>query len=151
MWATNAIRDIHAQPPQISALGAGLLFGLQAQNAITTAVPKRRDVVSLTWSDPAWNLLTRVTHSGQVTRVFDFGGGDTPTQTYGATVELDLEAELHATHALSVALGVQNLTDRYPTMSNAAINYGGNLPYDFLSPIGFNGRYLYLRVRYELR
>jgi iron complex outermembrane receptor protein len=49
-----------------------------------------------------------------------------------------------------IALGVQNVTDRYPTMSNAAINYGGNLPYDFLSPIGFDGRYVYLRVRYEL-
>jgi iron complex outermembrane receptor protein len=150
MWATNAIRDIHAQPPQIDALGSGLLFGVQAQNAITTAIPKHRDVVSLNWSDPRWNLLTRVTHSGAVTRVFDFGGGDTPTQTYGATVQLDLEAELHASAALSVAVGAQNLTDRYPTMSNAAINYGGNLPYDFLSPIGFNGRYWYLRVRYEL-
>jgi iron complex outermembrane receptor protein len=159
MWATNAIRDIHAQPPQISALSnntsyPSLLFGLQAQNAITTAVPKHRDVVTANWvGDGAgsWSLLARGTYSGQVTRVFDFGGGDTPAQTYGATVQLDLEAEYRATRELALALGAQNLTDRYPTMSNAQINYGGNLPYDFLSPIGFNGRYVYLRARYELR
>ncbi|HXY22826.1 MAG TPA: TonB-dependent receptor [Burkholderiaceae bacterium] len=158
MWTTNAIRDIHAAPPQVGGLpnptSAGLLFGLQAQNAITTAVPKRRDVVSANWSGGgaahSWDLLARVTHSGQVTRVFDFGSGDTPTQTYGATVQLDLEAEYHATRDLALALGTINLTDRYPTMSNAAIAYGGNLPYDFLSPIGFNGRYLYARARYEL-
>jgi len=153
MWASNSIRDIHAQPPQVSALGAGLLFGLQAQNAITTAIPKRRDVVSAGWNgsgDHALGLLARVTRTGEVTRVFDFGGGVTPTQTYGATVQLDLEAEVHATRDLALALGAQNVTDRYPTPSNSSINFGGNLPYDFLSPIGFNGRYLYLRARYEL-
>jgi iron complex outermembrane receptor protein len=157
MWATNSIRDIHAQPPQINALGAGLLFGLQAQNAITTAVPRRRDVVTANWSGGGaartWNLLARATRTGEVTRVFDFSsfGGGTPTQTYGATVQLDVEAEYHATRDLALALGAQNLTDRYPTPSDSAINYGGNLPYDFLSPIGFNGRYLYLRARYQLR
>jgi len=65
-------------------------------------------------------------------------------------VQLDLEAEYRATRDLALALGAINLTDRYPTMSNPTIAYGGNLPYDFLSPIGFNGRYLYLRLRYEL-
>jgi iron complex outermembrane receptor protein len=154
MWATNAIRDIHAPPAAISALpnytNGPLLFGLQAQNAITTAIPKRRDIVSATWNAERWNLLARVTHTGQVTRVFDFGSYGTPVQTYGATEQLDLEAEFKATRDLAVALGVQNLTDRYPTPSDPAINYYGNLPYDFLSPIGFNGRYLYLRARLQL-
>ena len=153
MWADNQIRDIHAQPPQVTAAG-GQLFGLQAQNAITSAVPKRRDVVSANWSGSgsahSWNLLARLTHSGEVARVFDFGGGFVPTQNYGPTVQLDLEAEYRATRDLALALGAINLTDRYPTMSNPTIAYGGNLPYDFLSPIGFNGRYLYLRLRYEL-
>lgn len=154
-WVNNQIRAIHGQPPQIDALGAGLLFGLQAQNAITTAAPKRRDIVSANWSGGAdagtWNLLARATHTGEVTRVFDFGGGFVPTQTYGATVQLDLEAEYHLLRDLALALGAQNLTNRYPTQSIPDINYGGNLPYDYLSPIGLNGRYLYLRVRYELR
>ncbi|SPE27560.1 TonB-dependent receptor [Burkholderiales bacterium] len=153
MWADNQIRDIHAQPPQVTAAG-GQLFGLQAQNAITSAVPKRRDVVTANWSGASlahsWNLLARLTHTGEVARVFDFGGGDVPTQNYGPTVQLDLEAEYRATRDLALALGAINLTDRYPTMSSPAIAYGGNLPYDFLPPIGFNGRYLYLRLRYEL-
>jgi iron complex outermembrane recepter protein len=158
MWANNQINNIHAQPPQINALGNGLIFGLQAQNAITTAIPKRRDVVSFNWYADggranSWNLLARVTHTGEVTRVFDFSsfGGGIPTQTYGATVQLDLEAEYRILRDLAVAVGSQNLTNRYPTQSDSSINYGGNLPYDFLSPIGFNGRYVYARLRYDLR
>lgn len=155
MWADTRIRDIHAQPPQIAALGSGLLFGLQAQNAITSANPKHRDVVSANWYGSGdagtWNLLARVTHTAEVTRVFDFGAFGIAQQTYGPTVQLDVEAEYRPLRDLAVALGAQNLTDRYPTQSNASINYGGNLPYDFLSPIGFNGRYVYARVRYDIR
>jgi len=151
MRAFNSIHSIHPQP--LAQFGHGLLFGLQAQNAITTAVPKQRDVITADWAGSDARLLARVTRTGEVTRVFDFSsfGGGTPTQLYGSTVQLDLEGEYHVMRDLSVALGVQNLTDRYPTQSNPAINYYGNLPYDFLSPIGFNGRYLYVRAHYDLR
>jgi iron complex outermembrane receptor protein len=155
-FTSNNIRDIHAQPAQLAGLGLGnqVLFGYQAQNAITTALPKRRDVVSAHWSDSSWGLLARVTRTGEVERVFDFGTPGSPSlvnQAYNSTVQLDLEGEWKPTKVLSLALGAQNLTDRYPTLSSSAINYGGNLPYDFLSPIGMNGRYLYGRVRFTLR
>jgi iron complex outermembrane receptor protein len=160
-WVDTGIRDIHATPAQLAGVpngtDGGLLFGLQAQNALTTAVPRHRDVVTVNWSGEgkanSWNLLARTIYSGQVTRVFDFGGGDVISQTYNATVQLNLEAEYRATRDLALALGADNVTDRYPTLSSGGgngINYGGNLPYDFLSPIGFNGRYYYLRLRYEL-
>ncbi len=151
MRSFNSIESVRPQP--LDSFGHGLLFGLQAQNAITTAIPKQRDVICADWRGGGWNLLTRLSRTGEVTRVFDFSsfGGGTPTQVYGSTVQLDLEGEYHFTRALALALGAQNLTDRYPTQSNASINYFGNLPYDFLPPIGFNGRYLYARVHYDLR
>lgn len=148
MRAYNSIRNIHPGPADPTGQ---LLFGLQAQNAITTAVPTQRDVVTANWSGGDWNLLLRTTRSGRVTRVFDFGGGFTPTQTYGSTLQFDLEAEVRVTKDLAVALGSQNIADRYPTLSSPDINYFGNLPYDYLSPIGFNGRYVYLRAHYTLR
>jgi iron complex outermembrane receptor protein len=160
-WVDTGIRDIHAPPLQLAGVpangyGGGLLFGLQAQNAITSALPRHRDVLTVNWSGAGkantWNLLARTIYSGQVTRVFDFGnGGGVVSQTYNATVQLNLEAEYRATRDLALALGADNVTDRYPTLSSAGINYYGNLPYDYLSPIGFNGRYYYVRLRYELR
>ena len=143
-FATNSIRNIHQQ----SALAPSQLFGLQAQNAITTAVPRRRDVLTARWTSPSWDLLVRGTHTGEVTRVFDFGGGFTPTSTYRGTGQLDLDFEFKPLRDLGIALGAQNLTNQYPTLSSPDINYGGSLAYDYLSPIGFNGRYLYARLRY---
>ena len=152
-WLDNSIRSVHAAPAPLVALNSALV-GPQSQSTVTNSIPKRRDVVSAVWGGGdgagSWNLLARGTHTGQVSRVFDFG----PSQTYGSTFQLDLEAELRATRDLAVALGADNVTDRYPTLSdgnpNNNINFGGNLPYDFLSPIGFNGRYVYLRLRYDL-
>jgi iron complex outermembrane recepter protein len=148
MRAYNSIRNIH---PGAADPTGQLLFGLQAQNAITTAVPNQRDVVTASWAGGDWNLLLRTTRSGRVTRVFDFGGGFTPTQTYGSTLQFDLEAEVHITKDLALALGSQNIADRYPTLSSPDIGYFGNLPYDYLSPIGFNGRYVYARLHYDIR
>ena len=85
---------------------------------------------------------------GSAKRVFNFGGGFEPEQTYGAEWQLDAEVEYHVSPKWSVALGGLNLTDEYPDLSSADISYFGNLPYDVLSPIGSNGAYYYTRVRY---
>ncbi len=44
---------------------------------------------------------------------------------------------------MQLYLGASNLLDESPDESGADINYFGNLPYDVLSPIGFNGRFVY--------
>jgi iron complex outermembrane receptor protein len=56
--------------------------------------------------------------------------------------------EFHATPRLSFSLGGDNITNQYPTRSDSDINYGGNFPYDVISPIGSNGAYWYGSVRY---
>jgi len=39
------------------------------------------------------------------------------------------------------------LFDNHPDKSIADISYRNNLPYDVLSPIGFNGRFVYTGAR----
>lgn len=148
-YNTTKVRSVAPTPPEILALGAGAsLFGVQAENILTSAAPRRRDVLTANWADSRWSLLGRVTRHGTTTRVFDFGGGFTPMQTYAARWQLDAEVEYKATPQLSVAVGGQNLTNQYPTRSIADISYFGNFPYDVLSPIGMNGAYYYARMRY---
>ena len=125
-----------------------VLVGVAEQNALTNMSPRRRDILTADWSDSRWNLLTRLTRHGETTRVEDFGGGFTPTQTYGAVYQLDAEIEYKADKALSLAVGGINLTNRYPDRSSSDINYFGHFPYDFVSPIGINGAYYYSRLRY---
>ena len=147
-YAKTKIRSVAPTPQQLIALGDdNVLFGLQAQNILTDAAPHSRGIFSARWANPKWSLLGRLTRQGATTRVFDFGGGFTPTQTYGAKWQLDGEVQYNVTDGLSVALGGVNLTDNYPDRSSSDINYFGNLPYDIISPIGFNGAFYYARAQ----
>lgn len=122
--------------------------GLEELNTLTDAAPRQRHILGASWRSGDWTLQTRVTRHGSTTRVFDFGDGFTPTQTYAAVWQLDIEAQWQATRALNLSLGAINATDRYPTRSSADIAYYGNFPYDVLSPVGFNGAYYYARARF---
>ncbi len=147
-YADTTIRGVAETPAQLIALGDdNVLFGLQAQNILTDAAPRNRDILSARWADNRWGLLGRLTRQGSTTRVFDFGGGFTPTQTYSAKWQLDAEVQFNLTEQLSLAVGGLNVTDNYPDRSSSDINYFGNLPYDIISPIGFNGAYYYARAQ----
>ncbi len=148
-YAKTRIKRITATPAALSALDPDyVLFGIEESNTLTDAAPRTRALLSANWASDQWNLLTRVSRHGSATRVFNFGGGFEPTQTYGAEWQLDAEVEYRITPQWSIALGGQNLTDEYPDRSIDDIAYFGNLPYDVLSPIGSNGAYYYSRIRY---
>ncbi|PZP33836.1 MAG: TonB-dependent receptor [Roseateles depolymerans] len=121
--------------------------GLEEVNTLTDAAPSLRHILSAQWQGGGWSLLARATRQGKATRVFDFGDGYVPTQTYTAVWQLDLEAQVQLTRRLSLALGGVNVTNRYPTRSISDIAYFGNFPYDVLSPVGFNGAYYYARAQ----
>ncbi|MCE3005158.1 MAG: TonB-dependent receptor [Xanthomonadaceae bacterium] len=148
-YAKTTLRDVRANPPQLAGLGFDdTLFGVEERNTLLDAAPRQRAVASATWANDDWTVLGRVTRHGSTTRVFNFGGGFEPAQTYGAKYQLDAEVEYRFANRVSLAIGGSNLTDEYPDLSSDDINYFGNLPYDVLSPIGFNGAYWYARVRY---
>lgn len=148
-YAKTEIKRITATPAELTALDPDyVLFGIEESNTLTDAAPRTRALLSANWANDQWNLLTRVSRHGSATRIFNFGGGFEPKQTYGAEWQLDAEVEYRITPKWSIALGGQNLTDEYPDRSIDDIAYFGNLPYDVLSPIGSNGAYYYSRIRY---
>jgi iron complex outermembrane receptor protein len=146
-YAKTQIDDVAATPAQLAALDITTpLVGLEERNTLEGAAPKNKAVLTAEWSDPRWSLLGRLTRYGSATRVFDFGDFGTPTQTYSAKSQLDLQAEYKFTKQLSLAIGADNVLDTYPDLSSDDINYAGNFPYDVLSPIGMNGAFYYARV-----
>jgi len=145
----TSIRKVRDTPAALAELGAdAVLFGVEERNTLTDAAPRQRGSFTARWDNARWSLLGRATRQGATTRVFDFGDGFVPKQTYGARWQIDAEAEWHATERLSIALGGQNITDQYPKRSVPDIAYAGNFPYDVISPIGSNGAYWYGRLRY---
>ena len=122
------------------------LVGVEETNTIETATPKWKTVVTVDFETERWLALARLSAFAEAERVFNFGGGFEPQQTYGAELQLDLEGEFRLNERVALALGVVNVLDNYPDRSIPDITYFGNLPYDILSPVGVNGRYLYTRL-----
>ncbi len=125
------------------------VLGVEDLNTVETASPDDKIIVSGNWTVDRWSTLLRVTRFGETTRVFDFGGGFEPTQTYDSVWSLDAEFAAKIGEAWTVAIGADNLTDEYPDRSIDDISYFGHLPYDVLSGIGMNGRYIYLRTQFD--
>lgn len=118
-------------------------------NIIESASPEDKIILSGNYAVDRWSFLLRLTRFGEATRIFDFGGGFEPMQTYGAKWSVDAEVAANLTDEWTVAIGADNLTDEYPDLSNSDINFFGHLPYDVLSPIGMNGAYWYVRSQLD--
>ena len=117
-------------------------------NTLETVAPDNKMILAGQWSSGAWSVMTRATRYGKTTRVFDFGDGYEPEQTYSGNLSLDLDVNYVFENGLSFAIGANNLLDEYPDESTEDIAYFGNLPYDVIPPIGINGRYIYARTSY---
>jgi len=144
------VTRVDPNPDVLDALGVdNVLFGVEERNTIESASPDDKLVLTAHWTSERWSILGRGTRWGEATRVFNFGGGFEPEQTYGTEWGVDLDVEFAVTRQFRVAVGANNLLDEYPERSNEDIFFFGNLPYDVLQPITFNGAFYYLRTTYE--
>ena len=125
------------------------VLGVEDLNTIETAPPDDKIILSGLWGIERWSFLLRATRYGETTRVFDFGGGFPPPQTYDAKWSLDAELAAAITDAWTVAVGADNILDEYPELSDPDIGFFGHLPYDVLSGIGMNGAFFYVRSAYN--
>ncbi len=143
------VTHVDPNPPELDAIGVdNVLFGVEERNTIETASPDDKLILTAHWTTDRWSVLARGTRWGEATRVFNFGGGFEPEQTYGSEWGVDLDVEFAVTDALRVAVGANNVLDEYPDLSSDLINYFGNLPYDVLQPVTFNGAFFYFRTTY---
>lgn len=121
-----------------------LLVGSEETNTLETAAPNSKLIFTADWSSEHVSLLGRVSRYGAATRVFSFDPD--AHQKYGPEVQLDFEGEYRINQHVAITLGAANVLDNYPERSFYLINFFENLPYDILSPIGVNGRYVYTRL-----
>jgi iron complex outermembrane receptor protein len=143
------VTRVDPNPPELDAIGVdNVLFGVEERNTIESASPDDKLILTAHWTTERWSALVRGTRWGEATRVFNFGGGFEPEQTYGAEWGVDFDVEYAVTEGFRVAVGANNVLDEYPDLSSADINFFGNLPYDVLQPITFNGAFYYLRAAY---
>lgn len=137
------VRAVRKAPSFVSGFQ---VLGVEERNTIETAAPLDRLTGSATYAVGPVTALVRATRHGETTRIFNFGGGFEPKQTYGAKTQIDFEGTFDVNEKISISIGGNNVTDEYPDRAIDDIAYFGALPYDVLSPIGINGAYWYGRV-----
>ncbi len=143
----TSIESVRPDPVDLTSLGvSGTLIGIEERNTLTDAAPSEKLSLTADWRGDRLSLLGRVTWYGETRRVFNFGGGFEPEQTYGAETQLDLEAGYDVNERVRLSLGGANVLDNYADRSNGDIFTGGVFPYDVISPVGFNGAYYYARL-----
>ncbi|MEZ5565938.1 MAG: TonB-dependent receptor [Gammaproteobacteria bacterium] len=150
-YSKTDVQNVRGSTPELTSIDPDLrLVGVEELNTLESATPHSKVVLSGTWTGNHVDLQGRISRYGSATRVFNFGGGFEPSQTYGAEFQVDAEAGYRFTEQLALYVGAANLLDNYPDRSSPDINYFGNLPYDILSPVGVNGRYVYARATFRL-
>jgi len=92
-----------------------------------------------------WRALLRVNYYGDYYEAH-LDDGTLPIEA-GSEVTVDVEFGYEFTESLSVTLGAQNVFDEFPDINPWADIVGATYP--VTSPMGFNGGFWYLRLRYD--
>jgi iron complex outermembrane receptor protein len=144
----DRVRDtsaaLSAIDPSLTLLTPGSLL------VIKRGSPTNKFVFSGDWTAGVWGVTARVTRYGAVyDQSYDENApivDGASAQRYGANWSTDLEVSYRITPRVTLALGGDNIFDRYPDRSYAGNTYGGALPYDYIAPIGINGAFYYGRL-----
>ncbi len=142
----TVVTRVSDTPPALSSQNA-VLFDRFERSKIEEAQPHRTVSLTLDHSIRRFNVTLHTTRFGEITT----RGPTNPAldQTYVARWITDANVTLPLVRHFSATLGVNNIADVYPSENIPANNNLGNLPYTGFSPFGFNGRFAYVRARWE--
>ena len=141
------ILSVNETPSQLTALNSSYqLLGRQARALITKTSPSSKAIFSADWSINDFDVNLRLTRYGTYTEV-NSSSNPSLDREYSAKWITDLDVAYALTKQLNVAVGAQNLFDKYPDhigVSNSS--FGDN--WGAYSPFGFTGGYYYTRLQY---
>jgi iron complex outermembrane receptor protein len=135
--ATAALAALTPSPP---------LFARLNELSLEKGQPKNKINASAVWKRGPLGGTLRATRYGEVlspgtTQALDF--------TMGPQTVFDVEARYAVTSKLNLALGADNVFDKYPAAVPIALNTTGNTPYANYAPYGRGGRFVYARASYS--
>ncbi len=140
-------RDEIKTPSEIKAITDIPLMGRVEQGRIEKGQPLS-----------SWNFMANYNYDkfGATFRLLRYGefsifnNDPKRDQTYGNVWNADIDLSYSLMQQLTLAVGVNNIFDTYPDKTVKRNSFNGIFPYSGLSPSGFNGRFLYTRLRLSL-
>ncbi|MFC5459886.1 TonB-dependent receptor plug domain-containing protein [Massilia niabensis] len=153
----NVVKVIQVNQAPIQ-LQPQLLLDTTAISDIETASPRLRLNLGALWKSGAWTVNLREAIYGKSSEMQSPDGGATYYKTeIGNLAVTDLEAAYKISQAWTLAVGANNLFNKYPdginpevlriqreNLDNSAVTI-----YPSFSPIGINGGYYYARANFK--
>lgn len=142
------VRRVGGTPAVFGTLGlTQSLIGRDEIGRIEDSYPRDKAILSGTWRSDHWELGLAATRYGKFT--VRNSATALRDQTYGDAWVVDASASYKPSSNWTLTVGADNLLDKYPDRTEDLQNSTfGMLPYSNYSPFGFNGAYVYGRVKY---
>lgn len=140
------IKKLAATPAVLAALGPSfVLFDRQQQSDLTKATPKDKLVLGANYSVNNWWLNLQLARYGEYTEAALTPADD---RTFSSTWITDLEIGKQFNNGLSLAVGANNLFNKYPDEIGVK-GWAGGFGNGLFAPYGFNGGFYYGRLNYK--
>jgi len=143
------VQRVGGTPAVFGTLGlTQSLIGRDEIGRVEDSYPHDKTILSGTWRSDHWELGLAATRYGKFTvRNSATAARD---QTYGDKWVLDASASYKPSANWTLTVGADNLLNEYPDRTEDLQNSTfGMLPYSNYSPFGFNGAYVYGRIKYN--
>ncbi|HEX7036281.1 MAG TPA: TonB-dependent receptor [Pseudomonadales bacterium] len=137
-------------PAGLAGLAGAEPFGERDAAQLEQWTPDSKLILSARWQGERLSLDARLTRYGRVT---DLGPVPEQDLDLGEPWLLDLHVRYRLTARGHMGFGVYNLLDEYPEVRSREPSdpvENRVLPYSSYSPFGFNGRFVYLRLGFDL-
>lgn len=142
------VTKILPNPPILDSLGVNFQRVGRAEvlGTYSGVTPRTKFIVNEVYNIGNWSFTGTATRYGQFTSY----NATIPAldQTYPSNWIFDLAGN-YKMERWMFTLGVDNALNTYPGKTNPSSNQHGAFPYTSLSPFGFNGAYVYGKVRYS--
>ncbi|MGV8961172.1 MAG: TonB-dependent receptor plug domain-containing protein [Stenotrophomonas sp.] len=148
-YNTTEVKRLAPSPGVLTGLGLTTpLVGRDEIGRLEDTFPRDKAIVGGTWSADRWTVGLNATRYGRFTVRQTTPASD---QSYDPQWVLDVSASFRPSAQWTLTVGADNVLDSHPDKVNPAftgVNAWGQLPYSNYAPAGFNGAYVYGRIRY---
>ena len=131
---------------QLAAVNASIsLFARVNELSFEDGQPKNKLNAAVNWKHGALGATLRATRYGEV-----LSPNANPALDFKLSPKtlVDLEMRYALSKQVNLALGAENLFDKYPDALPFTLNGTGNTPYANYAPFGRGGRFVYARASY---
>ncbi|MSO99372.1 MAG: TonB-dependent receptor [Rhodospirillaceae bacterium] len=141
------VKAVKGNPSTLTALGLQLnRFARVEEGRFTVAQPKNKINLGVNYAVNDFDVSLHANRFGKFTSRNANAAVD---QTFGSQWVADAEVGYDVTESWSVAVGANNIFDKYPDLVIPGANPNGFAQYSNFSPGGFNGGFYYARTTYR--